>query len=62
MAEGFVSFKLDGQTHKKTWIGDIVTIINRLRLETDYEKVNVIDVNIEKIKLKQGVDLIFTSK
>ena len=27
-------------------IGDIITILNRLRLERDYEKVHVIDVNI----------------
>ena len=48
--------------HKKPLIVDIITIINRLRLQSDYEKINVIDVNIEKInKLKQGVDLI-TSK
>ena len=49
--------------HKKPLIGDIITIINRLRLESDYEKVNVIDVDIEKINnLKQGVDLVITSK
>ena len=34
--------------HKKPLIGDIITIINRLSLESDYEKVNVVDVNIEK--------------
>ena len=49
--------------HKKPLIGDIITIINRLRLESDYEKVHVIDVDIEKMnKLKQGVDSILTSK
>ena len=32
--------------NKKALICDIITIINRLRLESDYEKVNVIDVNI----------------
>ena len=49
--------------HKKAVIGDIITIINTLRLESDYEKVNVIDVNVEKINtLKHGVDLVFTSK
>ena len=49
--------------HEKALIGDIITIINRLRLESDYEKVNVIDVNVEKINtLKHGVDLVFTSK
>ena len=49
--------------HKKPLIGDIMTIITRSRLESDYEKINVIDVNITKInKLKQGVDLVFTSE
>ena len=44
-------------------VGDIITVINRLRLESDYEKVNVIDVDVEKInKLKQGRDLVFRSK
>ena len=39
-------------------IGDIITIINRLRLESNREKVNVIDVNIKNMnKLKQCVDL-----
>ena len=33
--------------HNKTLIGDIITIVNRLRLESDYEKVNVIDVNMK---------------
>ena len=33
--------------HKKPLIGDIITIINRLRLDSDYEKVNVIGVNIK---------------
>ena len=36
---------------RKALIGDITTIINILRLESDYEKVNVIDVNIEKINM-----------
>ena len=49
--------------HNKPLIGDIITIANILRLESDYGKVYVIDVNIEKINtLKQGVDLVFTSK
>ena len=49
--------------HNKPLIGDIITVINILRLESEYEKVNVIDVNIEMVnKLKQGVDLVFTSK
>ena len=34
-----------------------------MRLESDYENINVIDVSKTKInKLKQGVDLVFTSK
>ena len=32
--------------HNNALIGDIITIINRLRLESNYEKVNVIDVSI----------------
>ena len=49
--------------HKKPLIGDILTIINVLRLESDSEKVNVIYVNITKInKFKQGLDLILPSK
>ena len=32
--------------HKQPLIGDIITIINRLRLESDYEKVHVIDASI----------------
>ena len=49
--------------HKKALVGDTITIINRLRLESDYENVNVIDVTIEKItKFKQRVDFVFTSK
>ena len=48
---------------KKPLIGDIITIINRLRLESDSEKVNVIHVNVEKSnELKLGVDLSCTSK
>jgi len=31
--------------HKEPLIGDIITIINRLGLESGYEMVNVIDVN-----------------
>ena len=60
----FYGFKIRWlNKHKKPLIGDRITIINRLRLESDYAKVNVIDVNIEKInKLKQGVDIAFTSK
>ena len=42
---------------KKPLKGDIITIIMRLRLESDSENVDVIDVNITKInKLKKGVD------
>ena len=64
VAEGFYKFQIKWLTkHKKPLIGDIITIINRLRIACDYEKVNVIHVNITKIsKLKQGLDLIFTSK
>ena len=74
VAEGFYKFEVKWlEEHKKPLVGGIITIINRLRLESDYKKVNVIDVNIEKInvidvyitkinKLKQGVDLVFTSK
>ena len=64
VAEGFIGFKLNGKKkHDKPFIGDIMRIIHRLRLEGDYEKVNGIDVNIEKInKFKQGVDLVLTSK
>ena len=32
--------------HNNALIGDIITIINRLRVEGNYEKVSVIDVNI----------------
>ena len=40
-------------------IGDIISTINRLRIKSNYEKVNAIDVTIIKInKLKQGVDLV----
>ena len=35
--------------HKKPLIGDITTIINILRLESDYEIVRVIDVTIKTI-------------
>ena len=35
------------------FIGDIITIINRLRLESNYEKVNVLDVNIRNNKLNK---------
>ena len=72
VVEGFISFKLNGQTkfqikwsnkQNKALLGDIIKDINRLILESDYDKVNVIDVNTNKInKLKQGVDLVFTSK
>ena len=49
--------------HKKPLISDIIIIITRLRLESGYEKVNAIHINIDKINgLKQGVDLIVTSK
>ena len=34
--------------HNNALIGGIISIINRLRLESNYENVNVIDVNIEK--------------
>ena len=44
--------------HNHALIGDIITIINRLRLESSCEQVKVIDVNIKRInKLKQCVDL-----
>jgi len=33
--------------HNKLLIGDIITNMNRLKLENDYEKVSVIDVNIK---------------
>ena len=40
-----------------------MTIINKLRLESNNERVNVVDVNIKRIStLKQGVDLSFTSR
>jgi len=35
--------------HKEPLIGDIITIINRLGLESGYEMVNVIDVNKKRI-------------
>ena len=52
---------------RKALIGDIITIINRLRFESGNQrvnqKVNVIDVDIRNInKLKQFADLSFTSK
>ncbi len=48
---------------RKALIGDVITIINRLRLESVDDEVSVIDVNIKTInKLKQCVDLSFTSK
>ena len=48
---------------RQALIGDIITLISRLRLEGNNERVNVIDVNIKNInKLKQGIDLSFTSK
>ena len=51
VADGFISFKLHGYKHKKPLIGDIITMINRLRLEINHERVhenaNVIDVNIK---------------
>ena len=34
--------------HNNALIGDIISIINRVILEGNYEKVNVIYVNIEK--------------
>ena len=34
--------------HNKSLIDDIITIKKRLRLESDCEKVNVIDVDIKK--------------
>ena len=33
--------------HNKALIGDLITIINRLRLESEYGKVHVIDANIK---------------
>ena len=48
---------------RKALIGDVITIINRLRLESVDDEVSVIDVNIKTInKLKQCVDLSFRSK
>ena len=48
---------------RQALVGDIITIVNRLRLESYSEKVNVIDGNIKKInKLKQCVDLVFKSE
>jgi len=38
--------------HKKPLIGDIITIISRLILESGYEKVHVLDVNIKKVKAR----------
>ena len=32
--------------HNKPLVGDIIRIINRLRLESNYEKLNVLDVSI----------------
>ena len=62
VAEDFISFKLLNK-QGKALIGDIITIINILRLARKNERVNVIDVNIQNInKLKQCVDLSFTSK
>ena len=48
--------------HNNALIGDIITIINRWRLESNSEQVKVIYVNINNDKLKQGVDLVFRSK
>ena len=60
----FYKFQIEWlNKHKKPLIGDITTIINRLRLESDCEKVNVIVVNLKKInKLKECVDSVSTSK
>ena len=41
---------------RQALIGDIITI------KSNNERVNVIDVSMKNIKLKQGVDLSFTSK
>ena len=50
VVQDFISFKLNG--------GDI-TIIN-IRLESNNERVNVIEVNIKNINwLKQGVNIIY---
>ena len=44
-------------------IGDVMTIIKRLRLESVNDGVSVVDVNIKTInKLKQCVDLSFKNK
>ena len=49
--------------HKHAWIGDIISMVNRLRLESNYEQVKVLDVNIKKVnKLKQSADLVSRSK
>ena len=64
VVEGFVSFKLKWlNKQRKALIGDVITIINRLRLESVDDEISVIDVNIKTInKLKQCVDLSFTSQ
>ena len=47
----------------KAMIGDVMTIIKRLRLESVNDGVSVVDVNIKTInKLKQCVDLSFKNK
>ena len=48
---------------RKPLVGDIITIINRLRLESNNEEVSVHDVQVKQInKLKQCVDLLFKSE
>ena len=60
----FYKFKIKWlNKQRKALIGDVITIINRLRLESVDDEVYVIDVNIKTInKLKQCVDLSFRSK
>ena len=49
MAEGFYKFHTESlNKHKKPLIGDIITTINILRLESDYEQVKILDVNKTK--------------
>ena len=62
--EDFYKFQIKWlNKQRKSLIGDVITIINRLRLESVDDEVSVIDVNIKTInKLKQCVDLSFRSK
>ena len=50
VVEGFNKFQTKRlNKHKNPLIGDILSIRNSLRLEINYAKVNVIDVNLKDI-------------